>query len=225
MIIKVYFEEIGDTIPFANQHVLNGIVYKRFFNGEKTIHNNFSPYSVSSIQGCIMNEEGNGLTPLSRPYIMFSSQSEDIVLKFITGVEKEIEKGDKVFFGRRVAGYSYHDFDLGASYDIVKTISPVLLRDDKHRQSCCTDNGWSALLKAKTKAKLEKMGIFDETFDIVFDKKNPPRRKGVFVGNTFNPCTTFVALVKGQRKTRLALYNMGIGQSTGSGFGAVSILK
>lgn len=222
MIINVYFEKGCTIIPFDNQHVLNGVIYN-IFGHDKHIHNSFSEYSISSIQGCRYNSEYNGLEPYFEPYIQFTSNIPDIINKFVCGVEKLIDNNIPVFYNRKLIRYNCRDFMVNPEFDIIKTISPVLLKD-KGRSFTYDDEGWKELLHRKTVAKLNHHGIYDDTFRFVLENDKNVKNKLIMVNGFANYCTSFVAKVYGNKKTRETIYNLGIGGSTGSGFGSVAII-
>lgn len=224
MIVKIVFEKEGDAIPFNNQHEVNGFIYNHLFDRDEEIHSSFSPYSISGLQGLVTSDDSKHLVPNMEPYIQVSSNSDEITNKVVCGVIKTINSKKKVLFGRCVTHILCEDDSkVGKNYDVVKTLSPVLLIKDGKKLTY-RDEGWETLLTEHCRKKLLKNGIVDDTFRIEFNKPENIKAKNVFVGNVFNPCTSFVATVYGKPKTRKAIYSLGIGGSTGSGFGAVEVL-
>jgi CRISPR-associated endoribonuclease Cas6 len=224
MIVKIIFEKDGNSIPFKNQREVNGFIYNRLFDRDEEIHSSFSPYSISGLQGLVASDDKKCLVPVMEPYIQVSSASDDITNRIVAGVIKSINSKNKVLFGRRVTHIVCEDDSkVGKTYDVIKTLSPVLLIKDG-RKLTCRDEGWETVLTEHCKRKLSNNGILDETFRIEFSKPENIKVKNIFVGEVFNPCTSFVATVYGKPKTRKLLYSLGIGGSTGSGFGAVEVL-
>ena len=70
---------------------------------------------------------------------------------------------------------------------------------------------------------LKHCDIEEETFKMELIKPERCKKKNVWVGDVFNPISSVRLRVYGRKETREALYNLGIGNSTGSGFGAVKI--
>ena len=144
--------------------------------------------------------------------------------RFVCGIEEEIDKGDKVFFGRRILRYETEVFRVGEYFDVIKTISPVLIKQ-KTKKYLSKDEGWKDILLEKCLKKLEKEGIVDDTFGIEFGNPDNIKDKSVLVHNSYSPCISFVCMVKGKPLTRKCLYELGLGGSTGNGFGSVMILS
>lgn len=224
MILKIYFEENGMVIPFQHQDVLNGVFYKTLLKGNKEFHDNFSDYAVSSIQNC--HRVDNGLMPYAgeKPYIQVATKNEHLIVELLTSLAVQIDSKAKLFFGRAITNYDIADFAVSPyEYDIIHTISPVLIIENGQRYTFQNTDKWEEMMNEHCRQKLEHAGITDKTFRIVCDKSKV-KTKSILVSTAYNKCTNFVGKVYGKPKTRETLYNLGIGGSTGSGFGSVAIV-
>ena len=224
MILKIYFEEQGSLIPFQHQDVLNGVFYKTLLKGNPEFHNGFSDYAVSSIQNC--HQVNDGLMPYSgkKPYIQVASKNEHLIVELLTSLGNLIDSKTKVFFDRTITNFDLCDFEVSPyEYDIIHTISPVLIVENGQRYTFQNNEKWEDMLNENCRQKLKHAGIEDSSFKIVCDK-NKLKAKSVLVSTAYNKCTNFVGKVYGKPKTREVLYNLGIGGSTGSGFGSVAIV-
>ena len=63
----------------------------------------------------------------------------------------------------------------------------------------------------------------DPTFKMEIINPHKAKSKCIWVGKVFNPCSNVRLRIYGKKKTRETLYNMGLGGSTGSGFGSVKL--
>ena len=226
MILKIYFEENGMTIPFQHQDVLNGVFYRTLLKGNQEIHDNFSNYAVSSIQNCHKVEDG--LMPYTgeEPFIQVSTpeENEHLIIKLLTALPIHIKAKTKLFFGRAITNYEITEFDVNPyEFDIIHTISPVLIIKNGQRYTFQNTDKWEEMMNEICRKKLEHQGIIDNSFRIVCDKSKL-KAKSILVSTAYNKCTNFVGIVYGKPNTRKTLYNLGIGGSTGSGFGSVAIV-
>lgn len=223
MILKVFFkpaeEGLNDIIlPFNNQKEMNSFIYRTLGDNNR-YHDGFSNYSISSIQGGKMFDESHIIFKES-PYIQVASQDMDFINCLISGLEKR----KYTFFGLQYERLEINDFNVNRRFDTILTISPVIVKDSITRRKISIDNkNFVTELKKNCVEKLRHKGIEDSTFDIVLRHPEKAKQKLIMVGDIFNICTNVSLYVYGKPNTRKALYNLGIGGSTGSGFGAVKI--
>lgn len=220
MRIRVFFEKKDITIPFNNQHIMNGFVYSVLKNPEK-YHNSFSNYSVSSIQGTHITDDKKALYFHTQPYIDITSDNVDFISDFVNGLCESIASGNENFFGLRPENFTSINMPIAPEYDMVKTSSPIIIKNKEGWKLTCEDNGWETALNEHAKLKLQHEGISDPTFKIEVLKAS---KKLINVGETFNPCTNALMIVRGKKSSREKIYNMGLGNSTGSGFGSIEII-
>lgn len=224
MFFYVYFEKTDKIIDFNNQHRMNGFIFKVLGENASKYHDSFSKYSISSIQGGHMSNDKKGLVFNSRPYIQFSSENMEFLNDFSSGILNAIENKNADFFGLYPVELDgpYEFNPMVSGYDVVKTISPILVRDSKGKKLTCKDASWADTLTDNCKRKLEHEGVNDPSFKIEIKNPTALKTKMVWVGETFNPTTIGIFAVYGRPETRRKLYTLGFGNSTGSGFGAVN---
>lgn len=223
MIIKIYFKsKNGDKtdmiIPFNNQSEMNSYIYRTLGDNNK-FHDSFSEYSISSIQGgkkydnkhIIFNEE---------PYIVVASKNEE----FLTTLLTNIELRKYSFFNLIYSRCEFNTFPLKPEYDMILTISPILLKVNNRKITIDNPN-YINFLKEHCIKKLKHCNIDDDTFDIKFRHFEKAKKKMIMVGKTFNVATMASFYVFGKKKTRETLYHMGLGGSTGSGFGSIKVYE
>lgn len=225
MIFNIIFEKTDKVIDFNNQHQMNGFIFTMLGEMAEKYHNAYSGYSVSSIQGGRMSPCKKGLVFDESPFVQISSNDNSVIGDFVNCALNAIDKKTANFFGLypvRIEGP--YIFNCCTNYDVVRTMSPILVKKDGVKLTC-NDDGWVDALTDNCVKKLKHSDIVDDTFRIVVGNKDNIHSKIVMVGEVFNPCTEGVFMVYGKRSTREVLYNSGLGNSTGSGFGAIRILK
>ena len=223
MIIRVYFEKTDKVISFNNQHQMNGFIYALLGDKADKYHDSYSRYSVSSIQGGHISPDKKGIVFDGEPYIQISSNDLEIIGDFVNGILNAINNHSANFFGLYPTRFDNSEFHCNKSFDVVKTISPILIRKDGNKLNC-KDADWVEVLEKNCKDKLSHEGIDDKTFRIEVKKPERLRTKMIWVGGVFNPCTEGVFTIYGKKETREKLLSLGLGNSTGSGFGAMKIL-
>ena len=219
MRIKVNLTQPTCEVPINNQHFLNGFIHK-VFGKNNNLHDSFSNYNISSLQGGKLNDDKKTLSfNESNPYILISGDND-----FITFVIESFMKSDASMFGMKYDYFdSSYDFVLHSYYDNVITVSPILLKNKDGRKITYKNENWLNLLMYQCIKKLEYNGIYDPNFKIEIINEHKAKEKCVWVGDVFNVCSSIRLKVYGSKKTRTLIYNMGLGNSTGSGFGTIKI--
>lgn len=207
-------------VPVNNQHEMNGFIHA-ILGRNNSYHDSVSDYSISSLQGGRLDRETNSLKfDEDVPHIYVASQNSTFIGDFMAG----IMTADASVFGMKPDGVDITcDFNPNNYCDDIITISPILIRNKDDRKITFEDPEWIERVKKNCIGKLKHRGIEDDTFDIELIKTDSSKRKCVWVGDVFNPCSSVRLKVTGRKNTRRILYNLGIGNSTGSGFGAVKI--
>lgn len=224
MILKVYFklaEGCTDNkiiIPFNNQKELNSFIY-RTLGDNNPYHDRFSDYSISSIQGGRMHDKDNLIFDKVNPYIQVASEN----MKFIGDLINGLSKKEYTYFNLQFDRVEFLDFAVNNRFDVIFTISPVIVKNENGIKVSVTDDNFLSLLKKNCIDKLRHKGIEDDTFDLVIRHKEKAKQKMIMVGDIFNICSQVSFYVCGKPNTRKTLYNLGLGGSTGSGFGAVKV--
>lgn len=224
MVITIFFEKTDKVLPFNNQHALNGVIHT-ILGKDNKYHDSFSHYSVSSIQGGKMSQDKKGIIFKDEPYIIVSSLETSFINNFLIGLTKQISLNSCDFYGLKLKRFETTDLVPHTEYDVIITNSPILIKNKDGFKLTCKNDGWLQAVKDNCIKKLFHSGIVDETFDIKVQNPENLKQKTIMVGAIFNPCTSAILTVYGKKNTRKTLYSLGIGNSTGSGFGSVSIFQ
>lgn len=221
MIVKVFFSKPNVQIPVNNQKELNSFIHRCIGENNK-YHDKFSDYSISSLQGGKLNDDKKTLYFKNNPYIVISSENINFLSEIMMGIQFKNEK----LFDMKVSNIiPCGEYNVNPFFDKIITISPILLKNKNNRKLTIKDDEWLDKLIENCKSKLKYLGIIDDTFNIEFRNKEKAKTKSIYVGETFNPSSLVSLKVYGKKKTRIALYNLGLGNSTGSGFGSIEVYE
>lgn len=201
-----------------------GFLHQVLGDGNKW-HDAFSPYCVSSMCGGeVMGDKyvfNNGGT------VYISSSNDDFVADVITGLIKR--RGEDVC-GMEYTGFECMSSEIKSDYDIVKTISPILLKDkiDDGCRYLTVEDGqlFFDKLNEHSRKKLMRAGFDEddlndfviEPFHIECACMKVSKHK-----NYSLPCSKLMMVIKGKPMCRRKLYEMGLGSSTGYCYGAIEI--
>ena len=187
-------------------------------------HDTFSSYSISSIQGGILK---NGMLNFEEGmYIVISVPEKE--QKFLSAIMTGILINPDFGFGMKFISFTPTEVDVHKYHDYVQTISPIILKDGRIRKTFKDDGFWEEL----TARTIKKLKHYDPDINVngfklsIADINNPNNKiKKIMVKGYVNKCSQVCMKIEGHKKTRMLLYDLGIGSSTGSGFGAIKVLN
>lgn len=207
----------GKVIPFDHQNLLAGTVYK--WLGHNGDHGKVSLYSFSRLQGGRDTEKNlrfeNGAS------FFFSAHEPDVVKRLISGVRTD----KSLFYGLEVTEIQLiNDPDL-TQQDLYYPCSPILIkrRNGERVNHILYDNPMAGeYLKETLNTKMKEAGLEDDTLEVSFETSyQRAGRKMVNYNGTMNRCSWCPVKIKGQPETKLFAWNVGLGNSTGIGLGAI----
>ena len=188
-------------------------------------HDSFSRYSISSMCG---GKIVDGMYVFDKGGTIYvSSSDEEFILTFLANLKKV--NGFKVC-GFEYIGYDYVSNEIMSNYDIVKTLSPILLKTSKDKvDKYITIENKEEFFKTLNEhcyRKLKNQGFTDNDlkgfliepfhFECASLKKSHHK-------NYTLPCSKLMMIIKGKSVCRKCLYEIGIGSSTGYCFGSIEI--
>jgi len=204
-------------IPFDHQHLLSGTVYK--WLGKNGEHGKISLYSFSRIQGG--RKTKNGLRFDNGASFFFSAHEPDVAKRLVSGVMTD----RSMFCGMEVREVQLVDDPDLAQQDLFYPCSPIFIKrrnGEKIDHILYDDPRAGEYLKETLKTKMKESGIEDESLKVSFDLSY--RRAGskmVNYNGTMNKCSWCPVIIKGKPETKLFAWNVGLGNSTGIGLGAI----
>lgn len=213
--LKIYSGNI--IIPFNHQHLLVGTIHK--WLGWNDLHGNVALFSFSRIEKGKPLKDGLQLEKYSSMFI--SAFDNEVIKLLINGIQK-----DKTMFNDlSVSEIVIQEDPDFSDRDSFYTGSPILIKrpvGEKTKHFLYNDKQSNELLKETLITKMKHLGIEDDSLEIYFDQNysNPKTMlidyKGI--SNRANWCSV---IIKGKPETKLFAWNVGLGNSTGIGFGAI----
>ena len=218
--MRIHLKTTANTspVPFDYQQKLVGTIHK--WIGANTIHNKISLYSFSWLNGGRMVD--NALQFLDGASLFISFYDENIIKRVI----KTILDDPEMFCGLTVTDIMIDDNPHLSERELFMCASPIFIKrkleDGKIKQYHYNDEQANQLLKETLLSKMKDAGIEDNTLDIRFDLSYKNKKTKLIryhgIGNKANFCPV---IIKAKPETKLFAWNVGIGNCTGIGFGAI----
>lgn len=209
-----------ETVPFNHLPVLAGALHK--WLGPNQEHDGLSLYSFSWLQGAQFTPGGLRFPKGAQWHI--SALDGDFLMRSIQGILRDPD----IRWGMRVEQCSivappHFDDPTEARF---LCASPVFIKrwlpEGVEKHYLYTDKESDALLTETLQRKLRAAGLDDTGVTVRFDRNYPKAKtqKVMYrdIGNMANYCPVFV---KGSAEQIAFAWTVGIGSSTGVGFGAV----
>lgn len=204
-------------IPFDHQPLLTGVIHK--WLGVNNEHGKVSLYSFSQLtSGSVVS---GGLKFEYGSSFFFSSHDPILIKKMIDGIQTD----PKMFHGLEICEITLQN-DPDLSHRIQFSLaSPIFIKRkigeniqhilfDYHRAS--------DFLKETFITKMNIVGIVDDDIKIRFDTSyNKARTKLLTYNNVKNRASWCPVIIEGKPESKLLAWNVGLGNSTGIGFGAI----
>ncbi len=205
-------------VPFDHLPFLVGAFHK--WVGENDIHNDLSLYSLSWLKDGKRNKDGlsfpNGTT------WFISAFDDSLIKKIITGIRNEPE----VCCGMSVKEIVLEQTPTFESEKFFTVNSPVLVKElveKEQKHLSFSELKADEILTNVLKNKLVKAGLNPEGVSVFFDKAYlQAKTKLVVYRNIGNKANICPVVVKGTSEQIGFAWNVGIGHSTGIGFGALN---
>jgi CRISPR-associated endoribonuclease Cas6 len=217
MRIHLKIKTTNKVLPFNHQPLLTGTIHK--WLGWNDEHGEISLYSFSQLEGG--KAVSTGLKFERDSSIFFSSYNPDLIKKMISGIQSDPE----MFNGLKVDEIIIQeDPDLtGREHFFVA--SPIFIKrwnGAKVDHIKFNDPRANGCLKETLQTKMGKVGMTDESFDIRFESNYPKAgTKKITYNGVQNRANWCPVIIKGTPEIKLFAWNVGLGNSTGIGFGAI----
>lgn len=207
-----------ETIPFNYQYLLTGVIHKWIGENNKE-HGKRSLYSFSWLQNTSTVKGGINLN--SNSYF-FISTYESSLLKAIT---KGILADPDAFCGSRVIDVQIKETPRFSGEEHFMLNSPILLRKrdgEKIKHVTYRDEDFNQLLTENLKNKMRMVSMDTEGISVELDKSYAfPQTKLIDYKGIKNKTTLAPVIIKGSPKQVAFAWEVGLGNSTGIGFGAI----
>jgi CRISPR-associated endoribonuclease Cas6 len=206
-----------NPLPFDHQHLLVGTIHK--WLGWNEEHGKVSLYSFSRLEGG--KKIKTGLLFENGASFFFSSHHPDLIKKLIEGIQAD----RTMFNGLEVSEILMQEDPDFNGRELFFPGSPVFIKrknEDRVDHILYNDPKAGLYLKETLLTKMKKAGLKDETLEISFDTHyRKAGSKMVTYNGIKNKASWCPVLIKCKPETKLFAWNVGLGNSTGIGFGAI----
>lgn len=205
-------------VPFDYQQKQVGTIHK--WIGNNSIHDKISLYSFSWLNGGRMIDNAlqfrNGAT-------MFISFYDERIVKQVI---KAILDDPEMFCGLTVSDITIDNDPLLSNRELFYCASPIFIKrklaDGNIKQFNYDDAEANQYLKETLLSKMAEAGLEDDSLNIQFDTSFSKKKLKLVryhgIGNKASLCPV---IIKAKPETKLFAWNVGIGNCTGIGFGAI----
>lgn len=218
MRIYLKLKKNNDVISFNYQHMLTGVIHK-WIGPKNAEHGKSGVMSFSWIQNTKAIK--GGLVLESDSYFFISAKDESLIKKIIEGVMKDPE----MFSGIRVRDIQIVETPKFSESGRFLMGSPVLLKwkeDGRVRHVTVEDEDFEEKLNISFRNKLQNAGISDIGVSLSVDEKSNYKRTKLVTYNRVNNRVSLVPIIiKGTQEQIEFAWNVGLGNSTGIGFGSL----
>lgn len=217
MRIHLKIKSNGQPVPFNHQSKLVGTIHK--WLGWNNLHGKVSLFSFSWLTG------GNGINGMLQfkegSSFFFSAFDAEIIKRLVSGIQQDPE----MFDGLSVAEIVIQDDPELSGISSFHVASPILIKrrvENKIDHILYDDPKAGEYLKETLQTKMKEVGLVDPSLEIRFDSSSPfAKRKNVVYNKLNNICSWCPVEIVGKPETKLFAWNVGLGNSTGIGLGAI----
>jgi len=207
-----------DIIPFNYQQLLTGVVHK-WLGENNQVHGAPSLYCFSWLQNTKSNKAGIFLTQNS--YFFISAYNDDLIKMIMTGI---LENPD-VFCGSKAIAVQIKETPKFTDEERFFLNSPILIRkrnDELIKHITYKDEEFEDAVTENLKVKLKSVNIFDKEISVKLDRLYAfPKTKLVDYKGIKSKTTLAPLIIKGTPEQIGFAWLVGLGNSTGIGFGAL----
>jgi CRISPR-associated endoribonuclease Cas6 len=223
MRIKINFTKPTIDIPFNNQSLVNSYIHK-CLGINNIYHDAKNDYNISSLIGGRLDLEQKKLLFENGGYIVISSLNAEFINKLLIG----IINNQNFICGMVFNGVDHIEEKFYNGWNHFISLSHFIIKEysDKKNYTFLTLKHENFEIKVK-EYLINKISAINPTLDLSdFDVKIPldyisNEIKPIIVKNVKNIGNKCHLNIFTNTKVAELLYNIGIGQSTGSGFGTI----
>jgi CRISPR-associated endoribonuclease Cas6 len=209
-----------EVVPFNYQYQVGGRIHK--WLGKNKYHDDISLYSYSWLNG-EYTLFSTGLFYTYGAKLEISSYHPEFIEHLLKGIKKD----KKFLYGMKVSSTQVIDVPIfGKDNYTFKSYSPILIRKQvgderqyftyKHSEANCR-------LTEIMRNKMASVGLSGD-ISISFDPTSPVKKeKLIDIRGLKNPCSICGVKVNGDPELIRFAYTVGVGHSTGMGFGFLTM--
>lgn len=206
-----------DLLEFEHQHKLTGVIHK--WLGKNGEHGKLSLYCFSSLKGGKVVD--NKLDFKEGTSFFFSSHGTELQKKLIKGIQEDPE----MFNGIGVREVVLQDIPEFSGNETFMVGSPIFIKrqeENNIKHYTYKDAVSGELLVESLRTKMRAVGIEDDTLQISFLRDyNKAKVKLVKYRGVSNKVSYCPVRIMGKPETIEFAWQVGLGNSTGIGFGSL----
>lgn len=217
MRIHIKIKVGNQLIPFEHQPLMVGVIHK--WLGMNNEHGKLSLHCFSRLEGG--KAQDGALKFKNETTFFFSSHKVDFIKRIITGIQND----PLMFHGLEVSEIILQEDPDLSNREIFQVASPILIKrrnGERIDHILFNDPRANDCLKETLQSKMRLVGIKDDTLSIWFDNNYKNAKTTMINYNGIkNRSSWCPVIIKGKPETKLFAWNVGLGNSTGIGFGAI----
>ena len=218
MRVHIHFSKPNEIVPFNHQEVLTGAFHK--WVGRNNIHNDISLYSFSRLSGGRIKDKGLNFPQGAKWFI--SIYDKDLFKKLLSGIVDSPE----LKWGMRVLDFFVQPEPDFSHQNEFKASSPIFIKrtnETGQKHYIFSEPETSKLMTETLQNKMRLAGLEDDDVMIEFNLKyNKPKTAKITYKGVENRANVCPVIISAKAETKAFAWNVGIGNSTGIGFGAIS---
>lgn len=221
MRIKIEFTKPDQPIPIETQKYVNSYIHTCLGRNNE-YHDAPSQYSISNLKGGKLNDDKKTLSFKNiNPYIVVTSEDEIFLNKIVEG----LDTNEDFAFGMKFLDMEFIGEDFFDGWNSFYTLDPILLKekreDGRNWFVTIEDKNFTTKLRNHIINKFTKVDPTLKLSDLELLVGAGKKKKIMVKNNVWAIGSAVKIKIKGNKKLITKLYNYGLGQSTGSGFGTI----
>lgn len=217
MRIHLTLSKNKETVPYEHQMRLVGRLHK--WLGKNEEHDKLSLYSMSWLEGGKASAKGLDFPQGAKWFI--SAYNKDIIKQVALSIMEDAE----VCYGMKVETMQIEEAPNYGQKHTFHVANPVLVKrntDFNIKHYTYQDHEANQYLSETLQSKLKTAGLPSEGLSVKFDTSyKDPKIKLIQIKGTQNRCSRCPIIIEGSPEQIAFAWQVGIGNSTGVGFGAL----
>ncbi|NLA24627.1 MAG: CRISPR-associated endoribonuclease Cas6 [Bacteroidales bacterium] len=218
MRIQIITSGTKQLVPFNHKHLQVGTLHK-WIGKDNDEHEKISLYSFSWLNNFTLKNDG--LIFNKGASFFFSCYNAELMRKVIEGIREKPE----MFNGLSVDSITIIDEPDLSDREIFFASTPIFIKrrfGNEIKHITYKDEKAGQYLTETLKNKMRRVGLNDDSLKIEFDKSYTSAKERLITYNNVNNKASLCPVeIKGKAESKLFAWNVGIGNSTGIGFGAI----
>ena len=222
MRIIIRFTKNNTPVPVKNQSFINYYIHKCLGKDNK-YHNAKNDYAVSTLYAGKLNDDKKTLSFENGGYIVVTSLNDEFINTLVSGVMAN----KQLNWGMEFERFDFIKEKFYNGWNHFATLSPFIIKKNTDKKNydfaVLTDDDFVSVVKNHTVNKLRAIykNINLDDFDVKIVDHPSHKVKPLWLRNCVNQANQCQVSFFCSANVAEKIYNLGIGQSTGAGFGTI----